>query len=115
MSETFSVHIERSGPVHRLRPVGELDLATVGILERAFEEVFEDGDAEMIVIDLTELSFIDSTGINLLLRMNSVCEHADRLRVVNGSSAVQRLFDITGVRAVLPVINKDDDPLAPAS
>ena len=66
----------------------------------------------MIVVDLTQLSFMDSTGIGLLVRMNDACEAADRLRVVNGSPAVVKALDITGVRRQLPIISSDDDPLA---
>ena len=98
--------------MHRLIPTGELDIATTPILERAFEAVY-DGDAAMIVVDLTELSFMDSTGIGALIRMNDACEAADRLRIVNGSPAVVRVLDITGVRRQLPIISSDDDPLAP--
>lgn len=38
---------------------------------------------------------------------------ADRLRIVNGSAAVVRVLDITGVRDLLPIINSANDPLAP--
>lgn len=99
--------------MHRLTPLGELDIATVAELREEFETVFGHGDVEMIVVDLTELTFIDSTGLRLLLEMNAVCEHADRLRVGNGSAAVVRLFDLTGVRSLLPIISSGDDPLAP--
>ena len=103
----------REGGVRRLTPIGELDLATAPLLESAFDAVLGDDDAEMIVVDLTELSFMDSTGIHLLLRMNAACEDADRLRVINGSRAVERVLDLTGVRAHLPIISSDCDPLAP--
>ncbi len=66
----------------------------------------------MIVLDLTELGFMDSTGIRLLLRMTAACADADRLRVVNGSSAVVRLLDVSGVRTYLPIISSNEDPLA---
>ena len=111
--EPLSVRSERAGRMHRLTPVGELDIATAPILRTEFEAVFGDGDAEMIVLDLTELEFIDSSGIRLVLEMNAVCEHADRLRVINGSPAVERLFDLAGVRILLPIICSADDPLAP--
>jgi anti-sigma B factor antagonist len=97
----------------RLVPVGELDLATVPILERAFNEALGDHGAAMIVVDLTELAFMDSTGLHLLLQMNEACEDADRLRIVNGSSAVVRLLDVSGVRDLLPIIPHDRDPLGP--
>ena len=108
----FDVRWDGAGRVHRLIPTGELDIATAPILERAFEAAYE-GDAAMIVVDLTELSFMDSTGIGLLVRMNDACEAGDRLRVVNGSPAVVKALDITGVRRQLPIISSSDDPLAP--
>ena len=111
--KSFSIRSERCGRVHRIAPLGELDIASVPELRQQFEAAFVDGDAEMIVVDLTRLDFVDSTGLRLLLEMNAVCEHADRLRVVNGCPAVMRLFDITGMRAYLPIIASDDDPLAP--
>jgi anti-sigma B factor antagonist len=111
--ELFSVRETREGRAHRLTPIGELDLVTTPILERAFDAILRDDDAEMIVVDLTELSFMDSTGIHLLLRMQAACEGADRLRVINGSRPVQRILDVTGVRALLPIITRNDDPYAP--
>ena len=109
----LSVRETSEGGVHRLTPIGELDLATAPLLESAFDAVFMDEDAEMIVIDLTELSFMDSTGIHLLIRMRGACADVDRLRVINGSRAVERVLDLTGVRAHLPIISRDCDPLAP--
>jgi anti-sigma B factor antagonist len=109
----MSIRSSREGAIVRLTPVGELDLATAPILERAFDDVFGDDAAEMIVLDLTELAFMDSTGLHLLLRMTAACEEGDRLRVVNGSSAVVRLLDVSGVRDLLPIISSARDPLAP--
>jgi anti-sigma B factor antagonist len=110
--DLFSVHTERSDGIVRITPSGELDLATAPILERELDAARSD-DAAMIVVDLTKLDFIDSTGLGLLLRINDVCAEADRLRIVNGSPAVVRLFDIAGVRDLLPIISSEDDPLAP--
>lgn len=109
----LSIRETSEGGVHRLTPIGDLDLATAPLLEGAFNAVFTDDDVEMIVVDLTELSFMDSTGIHLLIRMHDACGDVDRLRVINGSRAVERLLDLTGVRAHLPLITSDCDPLAP--
>lgn len=107
----LSVRETREGGVHRLTPVGELDLATAPLLESAFHAVLQDEAAEMIVVDLTELSFIDSSGVSLLIRMGSACADADRLRLINGSRAVERALDVMGVRGRLPIISRHDDPL----
>jgi anti-sigma B factor antagonist len=108
--EAFSVRSERSAGVHRLIPVGELDIATAPILERAFDLALDaaDDDDTVMVVDLRELGFIDSSGIRVLL---GVTEQAPgRLRVINGSAAVERLFRVSGVRELLPIISPDTDP-----
>ena len=111
--DLLSVRETSEGGVHRLTPVGELDLATASLLESAFTAVVGDDDVGMIVVDLTELTFMDSSGIHLLLRMRGACVDVDRLRVINGSPAVERILDLTGLRAHLPIISRDRDPLAP--
>lgn len=109
----LAIRETREGGVHRLTPIGEIDLATAPQLKAAFDAVLRDDDAEMIVLDLTELSFMDSTGIHVLLGMQAECEGTDRFRVINGTRAVERILDLTGVRGHLPIISSDADPLAP--
>jgi anti-anti-sigma factor len=111
--ELLSIRRSRDGRVERLTVRGELDIATVPILERAFGAVLAQDDVPMIVVDLAKLTFMDSSGLHLLLRMNDACAAADRLRIVNGSPAVVRLLDLSGVRELLPIISSDGNPLAP--
>jgi anti-sigma B factor antagonist len=106
----FLVHSEREGASHRLTPVGELDIATAPILEREFDAVHPDLTAEVLVVDLTRLTFMDSSGIHLLLRLNALSEHTDRLRIINGSPAAERTIDISGTRSQLPIISEHCDP-----
>jgi anti-anti-sigma factor len=110
--EQFSVRSEHDARAHRLIPRGDLDIATAPAFERAFESAYRDaGDDTMMIVDLTELAFIDSSGIRVLL---AITERAQgRLRVINGSAAVERLFNLTGVRALLPIVAAGDDPLGP--
>jgi anti-sigma B factor antagonist len=112
-SSEFSVRSERSATVHRLTPIGELDIATTSILEAEFDAACAHDDAEtIIVVDLRRLAFIDSTGLHLLLRMNERCSD-ERLRMVGGSPVVERLLAITGVGDSLPLIDGQRDPTAP--
>ena len=107
-SESFSARSERAGRVHRVKAIGELGMATVAVLEPEFDAI-DDQDA-VVVADLTELDFIDSSGLHLLVRLND--RFPDRFRI-NGSAAVERLIDIAGVRPLLPIISPTDDALAP--
>lgn len=112
-AELLAVRRAREGCVERLTPIGELDIATVPILGRAFDAVVGDQDVRMIVMDLTELAFMDSSGLHLILEMAAACNDDDRLRIVNGSRSVERLLDVSGARDRLPIITSGDDPLAP--
>lgn len=111
-SDSFSIHSERNGRIHRITPTGELDLATAPILGQAFDTIHNRDDNTIIVVDLTEVSFIDSSGLHALLRIDAACE-GDQLRVINGSPAVERLLDVAGLHERLPIISKHTNPLAP--
>jgi anti-anti-sigma factor len=110
--QNFLVRSKREGSEERLAPVGALDIATTPILELAFDEARNRKGALMIVIDLTQLSFMDASGIHLLERMVAACGETLQLRIINRSPAVKRLFDITGCRDWLPTIHEAEDPFA---
>ena len=103
--EPLSIATVRIGAEHRVSVAGELDIATVDQLQHQLQSV-EQSDAAMIVLDLSGLTFIDSTGLRLVLDLNDRCGGpADRLRIVAGAPAVERLLDIVGLRDRLPLIS----------
>ena len=102
--ELLSVRGERRGDVHHVEPVGELDIATSELLENELRAA-EDSDAATIVLDLSGLRFMDSTGLRVVLDFNERCGgDGGRLRVIAGAPAVERLLDIVGLRERLPLI-----------
>lgn len=102
--EQLYITSQRDGDTHRVAAIGELDLASVDTLRSALLEI-DDGVAT-IVLDLSGLSFIDSTGLRLVLDLNErYGGETDRLRVVAGSPALERLLDIVGLRDQLPLIS----------
>ncbi len=85
-----------------LRVGGELDLLTVPDLQaRVYEAIAATSGA--VVADLTEVQFLSSTGLNLLLGLQSDLAASGRpLRlVVGGSKAVSRPLLITGLDRLL--------------
>jgi anti-anti-sigma factor len=89
---------ERDGVV-RVR--GELDVATAASLENLLLRPREPGD--VIQLDLSELAFMDSTGLRVLLRAQQAAVRGGWEVVLTGASVpVQRLFDLSGVHAALP-------------
>ena len=100
--QQFSVRSDHSGSQAVVVPQGDLDLATVLELQRAFEEVVARG-AESVVVDLGELKFIDSTGLRQLLTLARGAPHDGfRLELLPGSPTVMRLFELTGTLDLLP-------------
>ncbi len=98
------MHGERRGDAYHVEPTGELDIATAELLEQELRNA-HDSDAATIVLDLSGIEFIDSTGLRLVLDANERCGGPEgRLRVIAGSPAVERLLDIVGLRERLPLI-----------
>ena len=76
---------------------GELDIASVRALKEALDELRDSG-WNSVVVDLRGLTFIDSSGLSLLLNAQRVArrEHA-AFAIVDGSPAVARLLEIAGL------------------
>src|SRR5512134_819461 len=84
-----------------LAPKGAVDIATCGELESRLEEVIE-GGATIVVLDLAEIDFIDSTGIRVIVRAARLLqENGGRLLVENTSGATQRILEVTGILETL--------------
>jgi anti-sigma B factor antagonist len=89
---------------------GELDAFVVDDLENAFQRV---SGAERIVIDLTAVSFLDSTALGLLVRqVRDVDGRGGTIRVVLPAGAARRIFEITTLDRALPVARSRVEALA---
>lgn len=93
----FACQLIREHDRVRLVLEGELDLATAPALEQTISKLRE-ASVERLTIDLSELSFVDSTGLHLILSV-ACAEQSDAFPVdlVPGPPAVQRVFELTGV------------------
>jgi anti-anti-sigma factor len=104
VSEPFRVATERSPGTQRIIAAGELDIATVPQLEEAFDAALDAG-AERILVDLGALTFIDSTGLRLLIRMHERCP--DERLAIRSTPVVDRLLQVTGLLDQLPLLPED--------
>jgi anti-anti-sigma factor len=109
VGELLSLAIEEGGAETTVRLTGELDLSSVPALRESL--AFLAGD---VVVDLVDVSFVDSQGIGLL-----IAEHQRRVNrgehlVVRGASEMaRRTFEITGADLVLDVeVSGSEEPAA---
>ncbi len=88
--------VERDGSLI-LKVEGDVDLATAPLLDEQLERATA-SDAAMIVVDLDDVGFIDSSGLFVLVRHTSRSrQNGRRVCLTKGSKQAQRLFKITGV------------------
>ena len=80
---------------------GELDAFVAPDLTATFSAIADD---RRLIVDLTGVSFMDSTALGLLVRMvREAPERSAEVRVVLPRGAARRIFEITTLDRVLPV------------
>lgn len=90
---------------------GELDLASAPLLAQEIENA-SDTTTAMVVLDLQELRFIDSTGLRIVLAAHERAqERGQEFALTRASEQVQRLLTITGVGEHLRIIASPDELL----
>lgn len=82
---------------------GEFDMAATFTVEPALERVLEEPDVRELVVDLSRVTFVDSTGVGVLLRVHEESRRRRlELTLVPGPREVQRVFEIAGLTDALP-------------
>ena len=88
---------------------GEVDLATSPDLDAAIIAALDSG-AGSLVIDLTDVSFMDSSGLGVIVRGLKRCREADKdLDLVITNERVLKVFGITGLDQVIPIHDSLED------
>lgn len=91
---------------------GELDLASSPVFERALEDA-DVASSPLLVLDLDELKFVDSTGLRVILLAHEGSRaRGQEFAITPGSPQVQRLLSITSVAEHMRVLSSPDDPPA---
>lgn len=96
--------------VFRLR--GSLDLATAPTVRAALTDATDKG-GHHIVVDLTQLEFLDSTGLGVLIGAHRrAAERGGSLRLIVHDGPISRLLNITGLIGVFAVYHSLEDARA---
>ena len=81
---------------------GDLDMAARFQAEQAVDDLLSE-PVEQLVVDLGEVTFVDSTGMGLVLELDDRARSEGfKLRLLRGPAEVQRVFELAGVADVLP-------------
>ncbi|HEY8296727.1 MAG TPA: STAS domain-containing protein [Candidatus Baltobacteraceae bacterium] len=117
---SIDIKSERNGDALVFTLRGSLDLATAPSVRAALLEAADDNKHE-IIVDLTHVEFLDSTGLGALIGAHRrALEKSGRVALVIADGPIARLLNITGLMRVFGVYHsvaaalKDQDRVAAA-
>ncbi len=99
----FRMRMHQAGDTLVVEVFGELDVSQAEVFKREVREALV-GDASAILLDLSEVGFIDSTGLRALILVSEEAgAGTDKLRIRRSlSPAVKRVLDLAGLGDRLP-------------
>jgi anti-anti-sigma factor len=99
----FSLRTEPNGDALVVSAFGKIDIASAKSLEKELRRVFGDG-ASSVLLDLGNVSFIDASGLFVLLAVAKLSvTYGRRVRIVRVSSPVGRVIEQSGLDDALPI------------
>jgi anti-sigma B factor antagonist len=104
---TFKIEVFESDPRVRLAVHGEIDIMSAPELDDALSST----DSKTVVLDLSDVSFIDSSGLRVLVMARNRLDSQERSLVLcaGEDSAVVRTIRLAGLTADFEVVAKVDD------
>jgi len=99
--DSFRCELEPERERVRVRPIGEIDIATAPVVEAHLSELTAAG-FKQVTLDLSAVRFLDSTGLRMILEWDAR-SRADGFSfgLVPGPPPVQRLFELTNTTEML--------------
>ena len=93
----LQVHTEARDDLTTVTLAGELDIYTVADFRARLEDI--DPSADQVVVDLSDVTLLDSSGIGALVSLLNRAREGDRgLGLVCPDRRLLRVFEITGLR-----------------
>jgi anti-anti-sigma factor len=90
---------------------GELDMIGAPEVEERLAQLA--GEGQDVRLDLSELTFMDSTGVKVLFAATKALgTDGPRLEIVRPQGSVWRVIELTGLQRVLPFLDEDGDAAA---
>jgi anti-anti-sigma factor len=100
---SLSIRVVPDGCSLTLYLAGEVDLATVGTLRACLDDI--DGGFRSVVLDLAEVTFLDSSGLGTLAQAARGLEPGTRTLLLRGPrSNVQHVLEMSGITRLLPIV-----------
>jgi anti-sigma B factor antagonist len=115
-SDPLRAYLRLEGLAVVLRTTGEIDMSTAPVLADELTEAIATGTAPApVVADLSDVTFLSSAGLAVLLDARARCEQAGTpLRLVATTRPVIRSLQVAGLTELLPVYPTVTEAVTPA-
>ena len=111
MHGQFGLEVSSEARATRIVISGELDLASGPELEAELARLRQ-SPPDVLIVDLRQLDFMDSTGLSILVKAHQqAVEDGREFGLVRGTQQVQRLLELTGVTERLPMADSPEELL----
>ncbi|MFZ5647765.1 MAG: STAS domain-containing protein [Bacillota bacterium] len=99
----MDIQIEINGGAMVVRLSGEIDLAVADTLRNSLEsELDNNPQAKNIVLNLDRVSYIDSSGLGVMLgRYRRISRHGGRMFIVGAAPQVRKVLDLSGLLNIM--------------
>lgn len=112
MDELFQVKVREQAGASVVSAEGEVDVSTAPALR---QRLYELPESAKVVVDLSEVTFLDSTGLGVLVAALKRVRESDAggdLRLVVTRPQVSKVLEVTGLSTVFSVFSSLDEALA---
>lgn len=103
MGEAFEVVTDNGDGYVLVSVVGELDVATAPRLRNQLSKTLDDG-RPTLVMDLTGVTFVDSTALGVLIEASKLCgANGGTMRIAVSEPRILKVFEITGLTELFDI------------
>lgn len=108
----LSIEVKAEQEVLLARIKGEMDLASADKIRAEVDECLKEGELRHLVLDLSGVTFIDSSGIGVILgRYRKLAEGGGKLAILKPQPQVRRVLDIAGLSRLTPYYRNEKEAL----
>lgn len=91
-----------------VRLAGELDLMVADRLRQDLDETLDQGRVKALIIDLERVTFIDSSGLGMLIgRYKKMSALGGRMFIVGARASVEKILCFSGVNKLIPLYKNE--------
>lgn len=105
----FRIEQVKSGQSMVFRMGGEFDLQAAEEFRRLAEMALAEGGVKNLCVNLSEVSFIDSSGLGAILgRYKRISQMDGQMTLVGASESVRYILELSGVLKIIPLFGSEE-------